>query len=170
MIKEEIKKIQGYKAFNKGLTNIWEKKFEVGKKYKVTDQYKDYSYHFSDYLEDIFVFYKDKDIEVCEVIGSGDIIENYNSYYDVTIIASSEIEIIKVMSREEIINYFLSMTGYYSKRIENFLIRFHLTNEEIKLFIDKFKNNEQIMDTIRYYYLSDKEVYERKYRSLKQTK
>lgn len=166
MKKEKDIKIRGYKAFKKGLINIWDKEFKVGKKYIVDPIHQEYSYHFCEYLEDVFVFYKEFDIQVCEVIGTGNIIKKYNEYYDVGIIASSELEIIRIMSREEIINYFLLMTGYYSQRIENFLIRVNLTTEEVELFINKFQNNEQIMDKIKYYYLSDKEVYKRKIKQI----
>ena len=166
MKKEKERKIKGYKAFKKGLINIWDKEFEIGKKYIVDSKHQEYNYHFCECLEDVFVFYKESDTQVCEVIGSGNIIKNYNEYYDVGIIASSELEIIRVINREEIINFFLSMTGYYPERIKNFLIRFRLTDNEIKLFINKFQNNQEIINTIKYHYQLDKNIYKRKIKQI----
>ncbi len=157
--------IVGYKAFYKGFKNKYGKVFEVGKCYKVRDEYKNTSYHFCKNLEDTLIYYREDDIVICEVIGYGDIIKYYNDYYGVyDVYASSEIKIVRVLSRKEIINMFLNMKDL-DNRVIRFISLFKLNKEEIVLFKRIFKNNTMIMDAISYYQEGDVKVYERRYRN-----
>lgn len=163
MVKENTTSLLGYKAFNKDLTNLWKKKFLIGEKYCVSPEHKECGYHFCPFLEDVFVFYNDSsNTVVCEVKGTGNIIKYYNDVYDILVYASSEIELLKEISREEILDYYLSKNDYYVRRIVNFLIRGKLSMEEVELFKRRFSDNNQIMDTIKYYYYGDKDVYQRR--------
>ena len=142
--------IYGYKIFNSDFTNRFNKKFEVGKKYVAEDSHKHYSYHYCQYLEDVFVYYSSLDTIVCKVIGSGTIHRYDSDYYGVYgVCASSELFIERVMSREEIISYFLGMKE--TMRVKNFIIRFKLTMEEINLFLNKFVGCSEVISTIKYY-------------------
>ena len=71
--------------------------------------------------------------------------------------ASTEIRVIKVLSRSEIIKDVLDSKNIL--RMKRLIERFKLTSEELELFkgisID-------VDDTISYYQLGDKEVYQRK--------
>lgn len=157
------KPFHGYKAFNKGLTNVFGKEFKVGEKYVVNDKHKGYGYHFCEYLEDVFVYYTGEDKQICEVIGSGDTIIYNNDYYGVyDVYSSTELYIVIEISREEIIKYFLDMSSVASFRIINFIIRFKMTKDEIDLFLTRFANNKKIIDAINYYQLGMIDLYDNK--------
>lgn len=159
--------IKGYKAFYKGLVNDYGRKFEIGKNYEVKEEHKKVGYHFCKNLEDVFVFYRNDDVEVCEVIGSGDIISYYNDHYAVyDVYASSKIKIIRKLEREEIIHHFLDMSSFSSEDILiRFITLFKLTEEEVNLFKEKYKKCRGIIDAISYYYEGDVKVYERRYKN-----
>ncbi len=158
------KGIIGYKAFNEGLLNIHNVKFEIGKEYVVENKYKDYKFHFCKNIEDTLIYYRKNNIEICKVLGYGDITNYYNDYYGVyDIYASSKIKILHKLSREEIINLILNISSYSIDRIVRFISLFKLSNEEIELFNNNYNNCEDIIDAIKYYQCNDKKVYERKY-------
>ena len=151
----------GYKAFNNGLLNKFGEKFEVGKKYIVEEKYKNYKYHFCKNIEDVFIYYRGDDIEVCEVIGSGDIINYHNDYYGVyDVYASSKIEIVRKVSREELINIMLDME---CDRAIRFVSLYKLSKDEIKIFEDRYVKYDKIIDAINYYQKKDRKVYRKKY-------
>ena len=156
--------IVGYKAFYKGLFNRFEEKFEIGKRYVIDYKYRNYGYHFCKNMEDVLVYYRGEDIEICEVIGSGDIINYHNDYYGVyDVYASSEIEIVRKIDREEIINMVLNMNPFSVDRVVRFVSLYVLTYDEIKLFEDRYAKYDGVMDAINYYQKKDKKVYKRKY-------
>ena len=156
MTKKNI--IHGYKIFNSDFTNRFNKKFEVGRQYVVEDRHRDYLYHYCQYLEDIFVYYDSFGTIVCKVVGSGITYMHDIDYYGVYgVCASSELLIERIMSREEIISYFLNMTE--TMRIKNFIIRFKLTDEEVNLFLNIFAGCSEIVSTIEYYQLNKKSAY-----------
>lgn len=158
--------IKGYKAFFPGLVNNYNVVFEVGKRYEVEEKYKKVGYHFCKNLEDAFVYYRNKDVEVCEVVGYGDIISYYNDYYEIyDVYASSKIKIIRKLEREEIINYFLGMSYFSLNRVIRFISLFKLMKEEVNLFKEQYKNYRDVIDAICYYQENDVKVYERRYKN-----
>ena len=70
-----------------------------------------------------------------------------------------ELKIIRQLTRVELIELGLNLSKY---RVKRFISTLSLTQPEIELFKEKFKNNVDILDTIAYYQENDKDVYFRK--------
>ena len=159
--------IRGYKCFNKDLINRYGKKFEVGKIYVASGALKfgnnGNGFHLCKNIEDTFRFFdvSNNDICICEVVGSGNIIEyedKYNGYFGMYCVEKLKIE--KELSREELVEQGLNL-GFL--RAERFVSMFPLTQEEIELFKQKYKNYINVLDAIAYHQENDKERYARKY-------
>ena len=156
--------IIGYKAFNKDLTNRYGQKFEVGKIYIAPGIIKfgrnGNGFHLCENIEDTFKYFDPLDMTICKVIGSGKIVESKsieNEYYDFyKMYAVEKIEILKELSRLEILEEGLKLSGV---RAERFVSLFQLTPEEIKLFREKFKNETKVLDAISYYQEKNKKIY-----------
>lgn len=135
----------GYKCFNKDLTNRYGFKFEVGKSYYVNGEISfgnnGNGFHFCKNLEDTFRYFPtfDEDVSVCLVKGYGKLCEyedDYNGYYDMY--ACSNIDIIKQLSRDEIIDIMINSNEL---KVCRFIQCFRLNDNEIEKFRDKFKSN-----------------------------
>ena len=99
----------------------------------------------------------DDDIQIAEVVGFGDVVEsfdNYYGYYDMYV--ASNIKILKILSREEIICRGLNMPEYRSER---FVKGYRLTDDEIDLFKSKFKSHSNVIKAIAYYQEGDNNAY-----------
>lgn len=163
-------KIKGYKAFNKDMTNMYGKKFEVGKTYSVNGKIKygttGNGYHFAKRLEDTlrYVNALTEKVQIAEITATGTIKESfdeYNGYYEVY--SAENIRIDRVLTRKEIIEGFLNMNS--DIRLERFLKSFKLNNLEIELFKEKCKQSQYLINIIKYYQEDDKDVFEREYKS-----
>lgn len=160
--------VKGYKCFNKDMINSYGLKFEIGKKYKVNGKVQPgingNGFHFCTNIEDTFrYFYPDCGVEVCEVIGTGDVArfnDEYNGYFDMY--AAEELTIVRKIEREEIIQMALKMSEV---RVCRFIQSFKLTPEEIKLFEDKFSKYILVLLAIEYYQKENTEVYRDYYES-----
>ena len=153
----------GYKCFDKGLINRYGIKYEVGKLYhcdgQITFGNNGNGFHVCKRLEDTLRYFDamNKEIDIAKVKCYGKYEEyedDYNGYYDMYAYEYMEIE--KVLTREEIINYGLKLYEFRAKR---FISLYKLTPEEINLFKEKYQNNIDILNTIAYYQEGDKEVY-----------
>lgn len=82
---------------------------------------------------------------------------NRYGYYG--LYAAENLEIIKILTREEIIEYGLNL---YPERAERFVSGLKLSDDEIELFKERYKNSYRVLDAISYYQLNDKEVYSRR--------
>ena len=162
---------KGYKCFGTDLTNRYGQKFELNRKYIWPGDLhfgsNGQGWHFCKNLEDTlrYSYPYQNDYVICEVIGSGNILESfdaYNEYFDMY--CSNIIEITKVLSREEIIEYALSLN---SLRLERFVSLFKLAPEEISLLKEKFKEEKHLMVTMAYYQEGDKKAFEKYNRNLK---
>lgn len=157
--------VEGYKCFNSDLTNRYGEKFEVGKVYSKEGTIKfgndGNGFHICANLEDTLRYFDGfNEIKIAKVILTGTIVcheDEYNGYYDMY--AGEYLYIEKVLTRQEIIDYALSLSNY---RINRFISLFRLNEEEIKLFKEKFKNDQSILDTIAYYQENDHNVYKKK--------
>ena len=87
-----------------------------------------------------------------------DIYEFYDTY------DFEDMVINEIMTREDIIKYGLALN---EERVRRFIALFRLTEEEILLFKEKFKNNSKIISAIEYYQENNKEAYEDYYRKVK---
>lgn len=158
--------LQGYKAFNKGLTNRYGMEFKEGETYTVDGSLRfgndGNGFHFCERLEDTLRYFPavEKDIDIARVTALGDLVEsedNYYGYYDMY--CTDKIRIDKVLEREEIIKMFLNKTEF---SVIRFVQGFRLDPEEIELFKLRYGSDENIMNAIAYFQLGDKEVYSRK--------
>lgn len=128
--------IKGYKAFNTDITNRYGKKFELGKVYhadgKISWGTEGNGFHFCTNLEDCFRYFDSERCVMTEIIGYGKMKKYDDEYYDYYDMYVSEyIKIIKLLTREEIINEMLLVN---KNRQNRFFRDFKLTNEEMKLF------------------------------------
>lgn len=162
--------VKGYKAFNKGLTNRYGRKFEIGKQYsldgKISFGNKGNGFHFCKNIEDTLRYFDgvDEEIEIAEVIGSGEIVTNedeYNGFYDMY--SAQRIKINKKIERQEIVNMFLT-TITIEPRVVRFIQLFRLTEKEIEMFKLKYGGYLQIMNAIAYYQEGKKDVYKKRHK------
>ena len=157
--------VKGYKAFNKGLTNRYGRKFELGKEYSTTGEISfgndGNGFHFCKNIEDTLRYFDamDGEVAICEVIGSGDIVEysdEYYGYYDM--FAATELEVLKALTREEIINMYLSVPSH---RMVRFVQGFRLEPLEKELMRCCYSDDIDVLNAISYYQDGDKDVYSR---------
>ena len=157
----------GYKCFDKGLINRYGTKFEVGKLYHTDNEIKfgndGNGFHVCKRLEDTLRYFDamngEVDIAKVKCYGNYQKYEDeYNDYYDMY--AFEYMIIDKVLTREEIINYGIHL---YEMQVKRFISGFRLTKEEIIMFKEQFKKNQNILNTIAYYQEGDKEVFNRQY-------
>ena len=158
--------VKGYKCFHNGLTNSYGRNFSIGQIYISSKILKfgnnGHGFHFCKNIEDTFRFFdtENKDVCVCEVTGSGKIIEcndEYNGYYNMY--CAEKLKIERLLTREEVIHIGLNLNDI---RVKRFISTFSLTEEEIQLFKEKYSNNIDILNAIAYYQENDKDVYFRR--------
>ena len=127
--------VKGYKAFNKGLTNRYGRKFEIGKQYsldgKISFGNDGNGFHFCKNIEDTLRYFDGVDgkIEIAEVIGSGEIVTNedeYNGFYDMY--SAQRIKINRKIERQELVTMFLT-TITIEPRVVRFNQLFRLTKK-----------------------------------------
>ena len=157
--------VVGYKTFNSDFTNRYGMKFEEGKKYITNGPIKfgndGNGFHMCKNIEDTFRYYDalNNDVKVCKVEGSGKIVNFSDEYYEYfDMYAVEQIEILKLLSRKEIIDIALDLSEL---RTQRFVSQFRLTKEEIELFNKKFFECQNILDAIEYYQNNNLEVYKK---------
>lgn len=145
------------------MTNRYGKKFEVGKVYSIEGDISfgnnGNGFHFCKNMEDTLRYFDatSDEVKICLVKGFGKFIleeDDYNGYYDMYSIEN--IEILKILSREEIIKIAL---GLNELRVCRFIQSFKLSNEEIELFKEKFKNNIRVNQYLEYYQIGNKDAF-----------
>ena len=159
--------MRGFKCFNSDMTNLYGEQFEIGKKYKVNGPVKvgvrGNGFHICVNIEDTLKYFGalNPDIVVCEVVGNGEILSSWDDYYGFEKFAVSELEIMRIIPREEIIQMALQFS---EDRALRFVQLFKLTEEEIKLFEEKFNVYLSVLKAIEYYQKNNKSVYELEYK------
>ena len=151
--------IRGYKAYKKGLVNQFGEKHEVGKTYSTSDViYEKQGLYFSPNLEDTLRYYNGlkEEIDIALVEGSGLVREYFDDYNETSIIAATNLKVLKILTREEIIQYALRLNEL---RLCRFLAGFRLNEEEIKLFENQ---REIVKEYINYYQRGDEDAFTRK--------
>ena len=155
--------MHGYKCFNSDMTNIYGDKFEVGKKYSITGNVKvgpkGNGFHICENFEDTLKYFGalNDSVVICEVIGEGEILSDWDDYYGYEKFAVSNLEIIRVLPREEIIQMGLQL---HEIRADRFVQVFKLTKEEIPLFDEKYAPYIKVLRSIEYYQKNNQDVYE----------
>ena len=157
--------IRGYKAFNEDLSNRYGLEFETGEIYQVSGSIsfgvRGNGFHFCKRLEDTLRYFDamDDNIQIAEVIGRGSIVEYYDDYYGYyDMYVASELEVVKVLSREEIVYPYLFYEN--TEQVKRFVSGFKLTEEEKKIFRNEYFDNRDVMATIAYYQDGVKDVYD----------
>ncbi len=153
--------ITGYKILNTNMTTRFGNKLEIGKIY-IADgviKFGKNGFHFCKDIENTFRYMdaQKNEVAICTVVGSGKIEEgydDYNEYYDMY--AAQKIEILKRLTRKEIVTIGLNLPQYKAMR---FIGGFHLTDKEIELFEQKFVKNKNVLDIINYYQKSKDKIY-----------
>lgn len=157
--------IRGYKAFNEDLSNRYGSEFKTGEIYQVSGSIsfgvRGNGFHFCKRLEDTLRYFDamDDNIQIAEVIGRGSIVEYYDDYYGYyDMYVASELEVVKVLSREEIV-----MPYVFSKnddRVRRFVSGFRLTFDEKQMFRQVYSKCVSILQAIDYYQDGVKDVYD----------
>ena len=156
----------GFKAFNSDCTNRYGMKFLENIEYSFDGQLQygssNNGFHFCENLEDSFRFFNsfEDDIVIGKIIADDKIVskdDNFYGYYGLCV--TNKIKVLKFMSREEVINYGLSLVG---ERLYRFIRGYKLTAGEIKILQDKFKDDYMAITNIEYYQLNDKEAFIKK--------
>ena len=159
--------ITAYKCFNKGLTNRYGTKFKTGTLYhqegEISFGNNGNGFHACLRLEDTLRYFDAMtgEVDICLVNLSGKIVEyedDYNGYYDMY--AAENMEIVKVLNHDEIINYGLNL---YEMRAIRFISLYHLNDKEINMFKARFANNINVLNNIAYYQEGDITVFDRQY-------
>lgn len=134
----------GYKAFDKGLIDMYGNPRELNHVYSVdgpilwNSTHGGNGYHFCTYLEDCFSYFNgfEKDIDIAVVKGSGEMIQYDDEYRgNFKMYVSRNIEILRVLSRKEIIEYFLQRKNHL-ETFSKFIYGYPLSLEERTLFLD----------------------------------
>ena len=158
--------IKGYKVFSKGRINRYGKVYEEGKHYHVDGKIVFGNYgngiHFCKKMEDTFRYVDavNNQVEVAEVIGSGEMVEfndEYYGYYDMY--AVRKLYIRRFISREEMIKMMLEVD---ENRAFRFIQFFPLSDDEKEMFKLAYASKEKVLDGNSYYKEGDTEVYARK--------
>ena len=154
----------GFKAFNKNLINRYGKIYELNKIYHTKEKIKfginGNGFHMCRNLEDTLRYYDsfNNDIEICLVLGYGNFesyCDDYYGYYNM--FAFESMYIIKILSRNEIINY---MKTKSSDRIKRFISLYKMNEEEYNIFRNISVDIDNYID---YYQLNKKDVFKKKY-------
>ncbi len=161
---------EGFKAFNKNMTNQYGLQFEEGKTYSIPDNMiltkgtNGTGFHYTPYLEDTLRYVNGmlEEIKIARVTAGKEIItfdDEYNGYYDIS--AARELTIDHIMTREEILNHMLKQSDFSLIR---FVQGYKLTKEEINEIIKKFHYNPALSLAIDYYQNGNHEAYNEFYK------
>ena len=140
----------GYKALEKDMSNRYGFVYEVGKTYLLNGELKwsQNGFHFCERPEDTLRYVDgfNNEIVFVEVEGFGKVVtyeDEYYGYYDMH--ASSEMRIIREVSREEIFDMIINS---YDDRVKRYASSIKLTDYEKEVILERYPHLES---TINYY-------------------
>ena len=151
--------MRGYKAFQEGLTNRYGYTYELGKKYVIDGELKwsENGFHFCSRPEDTLRYINgfQDGYTITEVEGSGEITIHEDEYYGFyNMYVSSEMEILRIVPREEVFNMVIN-NFFATKRLIGLSKLTEYEKEEI------LKKHPLLEDAINYYQ-SDEFILKRK--------
>ena len=161
--------IKGFKAFNKDHTNRYGVPFEEGKSYHVDGPISfgndGNGFHMCTHLSDVFRYFDPENVDVAEVIGSGEYvvedIEDWSEPY-LDMYAVSDMYIEKFLTREEVVN---KMMNASSSDIIKFMATAKPTKKEALQLVwgnrDKFNHDKVLLAYM--YYIEKINIYESGY-------
>lgn len=156
--------MRGFKLLDEGYINEYGHVYEFNKKYHLNGDLRwNYNgFHFCTHIEDT-LRYRNKEkgtFVIVEVLASGDIVDGSsveNDYYGYESgYASSEIEIVREVSREEMIN--IVINSNVIDRVNRLIMSIPLTEEEINLILDRYPK-DIVRQYIEYYQYDNKDVF-----------
>ena len=157
-----------YKIFNKGLINKYGTKFELNRDYKIATNKKlsfgnsGYGYHIVTNLEDGYRYFDgfNQELDTTLITTNGNLVKFDDEYYDYyNMYVTDEIRILKVLNREEILDYMLKTNIY---RIIRFISLYKLTDDEINIIKLNYPD-DSVLNYINYYQYNDKRAFEKQY-------
>ena len=160
--------VKGYKCFNKGLKGFMNMQFEVGEKYSLDAyeivRYNSNGFHFCEYFEDTFTYFlkeaRNRNIDLCEVIGSGTVLKHIDDYRELySGCVCNQIEIIRKLSEEEIFEMGKQLQSF---RLLRFIDCYKLTEEEIEELKEICQYDIRALEHIEYYQEGKKDVFTRR--------
>lgn len=131
--------VKGFKAFLPGLKTLEQDMIlEIGKTYHTNQnvEFGQSGFHFCKRLEDTLHYFSNYNspIDICEVVGFGTVVEGFHDYYGYyDLYASSDIKIVKKLSKIEILNIYkdlIQRPDWNYERIARFLHYYPELTEE----------------------------------------
>lgn len=158
-IKNE-KPIVGFKCFNSGIITKYGKKMELDKMYELpyNPQFSKTGYHMCKNMEDTLRYFDafNNEVDICIAHGYPNIDEyrdDYYGYYDMY--SCQKIVLKEILSRKEIIELADKMCNIQFTR---FTQGYKLTSDELDYFMNKYKNDINMIRHLIYIYY-DKNIY-----------
>lgn len=164
-------KLQGYKTFNKDMTNRYGRAFVEGAIYRINVKpvfgNRGVGFHFCRRLEDTLRYFPamEEEVKIAKVTSLGDSVEAEDEYYGYyEMYSTNAIRIDRILSREEIIGMYLKDPKHQPiSRVCRFLQGFKLTDIEIEMFRITYMDNEEVQNAISYYQEGLTDTYEKVY-------
>lgn len=162
--------VEGYKAFNKDLTNRYGVSFVVGNTYTIEGPIKfgnnGNGFHMCKNLSDVFRYFPSElgEIVVAQVTGTGSITtfdDDYNGYYDMY--AVETITINSLLTREDILTIMLKDHIYNNQK---FITTYQLNDEELFTYLQKYQNSKEMLAYLLYYQKGIKDAFKRSLKDL----
>ena len=156
-----MKKIEGFKAFNKGLITNQGDKLKLNKIYEIkgTPIFRRKGYHICENLEDTLRFFDCENIDICRVIGYPEYAVYWDDYNESgKMYSCQKIQLTHILTEKEIIEEAKKMNQF---RFYTFSAFYPLKEEQIKYFLEKYIDNNWILSNLIYRYY-DEEIFERK--------
>lgn len=161
-MKTDKKELHGFKCFNKGLTTRYGDKMELGKVYESSEQpiFQHSGFHMCERLEDTLRYFDafEEEVDICRVIGYPpfhEFFDDYYGYYDMH--SCQKIVLTQLLTRDQIIEEANKMN---EMRFRRFSSLFHLNNDELKRFVNKYKDNSYVLSNLIFYY-DDNNIYKK---------
>ena len=160
--------MKGFKLLDEGYINEYGHVYEFNKKYHLNGELRwNYNgFHFCTHIEDT-LRYRNRETNtfvIVEVEASGEIVDGSsveNDYYGYESgYASSEIEIIREVPREEMINMVINTNNI--NRVNRLIVSIPLTEEEINLIMERYANKGNVRQYIEYYQYGDEQAFYKK--------
>lgn len=155
-----MKKINGFKAFEKGLKTRQGDILELDKMYQIegTPIFSSCGYHMCQNLEDTLRYFDPQLIEICRAEGYPEYVEYYDDYTGSgKMYSCQKIVLTQILTPEEIIEEAKKMANF---RFKKFAAFYPLTEEQKAYFTEMYINDFWVLGDLIYDFY-DKTVFKR---------